>query len=181
MWRPKLWILLTFWCIKSNNSFGHGFSPQVKSCSHVKIHMNNTERTRIVETKRRRRRHLQATENDSSNSILQNVGLASQPIVWISLYEVVTTGAGLPAGPFGLVGAVEGLSYVAVLGFAISGTLGKESSFVEKCSQATIGLALLALGGLVVNQGCVPNAKPILDYSAYVKVCEATPGLFGEP
>jgi hypothetical protein len=26
----------------------------------------------------------------------------------------------------------------------------------------------------------VPNAKPLLDYSAYLPICETTPGIFGE-
>ena len=33
------------------------------------------------------------------------LGLCSQPIMWWSLYTLNTTGCGLPAGPFGLLGA----------------------------------------------------------------------------
>lgn len=35
-------------------------------------------------------------------------------VAW-SLYTKVSTGSGLPAGPSGLLGAVEGLSYLTVL------------------------------------------------------------------
>jgi hypothetical protein len=34
------------------------------------------------------------------------LGLASQPIMWWSLYTLKTTGCGLPAGPFGLLGVM---------------------------------------------------------------------------
>jgi hypothetical protein len=44
------------------------------------------------------------------------LGLLSNPIVDWSLYTLKTTGAGLPPGPGGLVGAAEGISYLTVLG-----------------------------------------------------------------
>ena len=65
-----------------------------------------------------------------------------------SLRQKIKTGAGLPAGPSGLLGAAEGLSFASVLG----------------------GLVILWL--LVLDRGCVPNAQPLLDYSAYVTVCD---------
>lgn len=141
--------------------------------------------------------------NVSAGSMLDWVGIAVQPIVWISLVSVATTGGGLPAGPFGLLGAVEGLSYLLVVGLAGAAIWGgTRRSFVvgggrddddsssdspssttvsERLSLATLGLALLVLVKLIADQGCVPNAKPILDYSAYVPVCDAqeTPGSFG--
>lgn len=43
------------------------------------------------------------------------VGLLSNPIALYSEYTLATTGSGLPPGPYGLVGAAEGLSYLAVL------------------------------------------------------------------
>jgi|TARA_B100000513_G_scaffold112333_4_gene49001 hypothetical protein len=36
--------------------------------------------------------------------------------MWWSLYTLKTTGCGLPAGPFGLFGAAEGISYLVVAG-----------------------------------------------------------------
>jgi hypothetical protein len=36
---------------------------------------------------------------NGGTGVLESVGLVSQPIVWISLYSVATTGHGLPAGP----------------------------------------------------------------------------------
>ena len=123
---------------------------------------------------------------DNIDNILGSVGAISQPIVWVSLYFVATTGGGLPAGPFGLLGALEGLAYLSVVGLVIrrilvrdrtSGMLGK----AENLSLLTLGASLLVLASLIAQQGCVPNAKPLLDYSNYVKVCNAeeVPGLFG--
>ena len=119
------------------------------------------------------------------------VGLLAQPIVWISLFCVSTTGGGLPEGPYGLVGALEGLSYLTVVGWAAAALLGNqqpqplaapaEVTLSKRLSLFTIGIGLWVLVQLVTDQGCVPNAKPILDYSAYVNVCDAqqTPGFFG--
>jgi hypothetical protein len=134
-------------------------------------------------------------------------GLLAQPIIWSSLLSVKTTGAGLPSGPFGIVGAVEGISYLLLLGWAgagawrrlrnndeddddnlslsssssssINSTSQSLASLVENLSALSLVLGLLVLVSLVVDQGCVPNAKPILDYSAYLPVCEAKAGLFG--
>lgn len=132
---------------------------------------------------------------DSVSTIFGVSGIIAQPIVWISLYFVATTGGGLPAGPFGLIGGLEGLAYVAVVVLAAASigkkVMGVESSssssgyspivLAERISFVTLVLALLTLMSLVVQQGCVPNAKPILDYSAYLHVCnpDETPGFFG--
>lgn len=115
-------------------------------------------------------------------SLLDTIGLISQPIVWISLYSVATTGAGLPAGPFGLLGAVEGIAYLVVVGFVVASIARAPSlKLVESLSFLTLGAGIFTLCVLVAQQGCVPNAKPILDYSDYLPVCnpEQTPGLFG--
>lgn len=111
------------------------------------------------------------------------VGVLVQPIVGISLVSVVTTGGGLPAGPFGLIGAVEGLSYVIVVALALQSLVipTNDRSIPQQLSLISLGLALVVLIQLIASQGCIPNAKPILDYSAYVRVCDPvqTPGFFG--
>jgi hypothetical protein len=136
------------------------------------------------------------SDNDSDESVSTIIGVAgliAQPFVWVSLYFVATTGAGLPAGPLGLLGGLEGLAYLAVVGLVAasigrsitggSSSTGKNLllSMSERISWFTLVAALLTLLSLIVDQGCVPNAKPILDYSAYLPVCkpEETPGFFG--
>ena len=125
-------------------------------------------------------------DENSFDKILGSVGAISQPVVWVSLFFVSTTGGGLPAGPFGLLGAVEGLAYLSVVGLVIRRIIvGNKTSGVlgtaENISLLTLGVSLLVLASLIAQQGCIPNAKPLLDYSNYVKVCnpEEVPGLFG--
>ena len=126
------------------------------------------------------------TSENGIDNLLGSAGVISQPILWISLYFVATTGGGLPEGPFGILGAVEGLAYLSVVGLVFRRIINpKKSSGVleraENLSIITLGASLLVLASLISKQGCIPNAKPLLDYSNYVKVCntEETPGLFG--
>ena len=46
----------------------------------------------------------------------------------VSLWTLKTTGCGLPAGPFGLIGAAEGISYLVVIGFVAAALLSKVTS-----------------------------------------------------
>ncbi len=122
--------------------------------------------------------------DNSFSSTLDRIGILAQPIVGISLISVATTGGGLPSGPFGLVGAVEGISYLMMLGFALQGIFlapNNNRTLSQQLSLITLGLALGVLIQLIASQGCVPNAQPILDYSAYVRVCDVqqTPGFLG--
>ncbi|CAK9059088.1 unnamed protein product [Durusdinium trenchii] len=62
---------------------------------------------------------------------------ASLVMAW-SEWTLKTTGCGLPAGPFGLLGATEGLSYLAVVGLVVyqlfrlaTNDTKKQSSLVE--------------------------------------------------
>ena len=118
-------------------------------------------------------------------------GLGSNAVMWASLYSVATTGGGLPAGPFGVVGLVEGVSYLLVVGLAGAALYGKVSTgsglpFLSEargerpggllgaaeglsCLSVAAGAAVLLL--LQANQGCVPNALPLADYSDRVAVC----------
>lgn len=121
---------------------------------------------------------LKANEDDTDvigGGVLESIGLVSQPVVWISLYSLATTGHGLPAGPGGSIGAVEGLAYLVVLVLAILPTNPETNegspSLAKALSRSSIALGLLVLAGVAAGKGCVPNAKPILDYSAYLPVC----------
>ena len=128
----------------------------------------------------------ETSEEDGIDKLLGSAGVISQPIVWISLYFVATTGGGVPEGPFGIFGAVEGLAYLSVVGLVFRRIINSKKSSgllerAENLSIITLGGSLLVLASLISKQGCIPNAKPLLDYSNYVKVCntEETPGLFG--
>lgn len=126
-----------------------------------------------------------------SRTVETSVGLIAQPVVWTSLYFVATTGAGLPPGPLGLLGATEGVSYLVILALVIRSlsrgwlegspdkVVSEAETLSERLSVLSLVSGLFVLATLVAKQGCVPNAKPILDYSDYLPICEATPGLFG--
>lgn len=87
-----------------------------------------------------------------------------------SEWTLKTTGCGLPAGPFGLLGATEGLSYLAVLGLVgyqlfrlATNDSKKQSSLVEVASVLAV---LATVAGIVVlyfqiqDYGFVPEAVP---------------------
>ena len=102
------------------------------------------------------------------------LGIASQPIMWWSLVTLKTTGCGLPAGPFGLIGAAEGVSYLVVIGFVAASLLNKATtgSGLPRGPLNLLGLAeglsfLTAVAGLAVlgfqlsDYGYLPEAVPI--------------------
>lgn len=141
---------------------------------------------------------LQSTGNDNNDNkgdgndddglvlsrVFESIGLVCQPVVWISLYFVATTGGGLPAGPGGSIGAIEGISYLVVAFFALfpsssdsststSTSTSTTTTTTTTLSRITIALGILILFKLITDQGCIPNAKPILDYSNYLPVCNS--------
>jgi len=102
------------------------------------------------------------------------LGVVAQPVLWVSLYSVATTGVGLAGGSFGLLGALEGISYlvaVAYVGYSLyrkgsTGTVdaAREQNpllwFAENLSYVSVVAGIIVLGNLVLDQGCVPNANP---------------------
>ena len=52
----------------------------------------------------------------SDQTVVGAIGIVMSIVMLYSEYVLKMTGCGLPAGPFGLVGAVEGLSYLGVIG-----------------------------------------------------------------
>ncbi len=56
------------------------------------------------------------TLSESSQTILGVTGTVASLIVFYSEFTLKTTGCGVPAGPFGLFGLAEGLSYLGVTG-----------------------------------------------------------------
>lgn len=110
----------------------------------------------------------------SDQTVLGVAGTISSLIVFISEYTLATTGCGLPAGPFGLYGLAEGISYLGVVG------IGGYSAFTKIKTGSGLpagpagvlgaaeGLSFLAIvAGLVVlalqvtNYGYIPNAVPM--------------------
>lgn len=85
-----------------------------------------------------------------------------------------TTGCGLPAGPFGLLGAAEGISYLVVIGFIGAALLSKVTSgsglpagpggllgAAEGLSFLTGAVGLIVLGFQLTEYGYLPEAVPV--------------------
>lgn len=101
------------------------------------------------------------------------VGLVALPVVAWSEYTLLSTGCGLPPGPGGSLGAVEGLSYVALVGITLWSVARKLSTgrglpagpagmlgAVEGLSYLTWIAGIGLLGLQVVNYGYIPSALP---------------------
>lgn len=202
MMRRVLALIMTFFVLPFELLTAFRLSPALTTINQIERRHSFIERFPIespyssLSPKKREHSLLMSSDEGEQDlsptlEVLGAVGLGAQPIVWVSLFFVATTGAGLPAGPFGLLGALEGISYLIVVGLFASSALGNfEDSGspsndlltrAKRVSLTTIIAALLTFASLVVNQGCIPNAKPLLDYSSYLPVCKAedTPGIFG--
>lgn len=117
---------------------------------------------------------LRAAESEGELAAYGALGSAASVVVFVSEFTLKTTGCGLPAGPFGLVGAVEGVSYLAIVGI-IGASLTKKVRTGTGLPAGPLGLLglaeglayLAAVAGLVVlgfqlaDYGYVPNAVPV--------------------
>eukprot|EP00933_Yihiella_yeosuensis_P046554 TRINITY_DN42109_c0_g1_i1.p1 TRINITY_DN42109_c0_g1~~TRINITY_DN42109_c0_g1_i1.p1 ORF type:complete len:215 (-),score=23.55 TRINITY_DN42109_c0_g1_i1:57-701(-) len=122
-----------------------------------------------------RRAQLQSEEESDNLQLFAGVGgLVAGLIMLYSEYTLGTTGCGLPAGPFGLLGLAEGLSYLAVIalvGFSLK-TKADSGSGLPAGPNGVLGAAeglayLAALAGVValifqiVNYGFIPEPVPV--------------------
>ncbi|PIA52589.1 hypothetical protein AQUCO_01000459v1 [Aquilegia coerulea] len=100
-------------------------------------------------------------------------GLISTPVIGWSLYTLKTTGCGLPPGPVGSIGALEGVSYLAIVGIVGWSlyTKSKTGSGLPNGPYGLLGavegLSYLALLGILVvfglqffEQGSIPGPLP---------------------
>ena len=101
------------------------------------------------------------------------VGTKMSLIMLCSEYVLKTTGCGLPAGPYGLIGAAEGISYLGVTALAAFSifTKVKTGSGLPAGPKGILGLAeglsflaiAVGVGVLlfqVLDYGYIPNAVP---------------------
>ena len=115
-----------------------------------------------------------ADESEGELAAYGLLGTSASLVVLYSEFTLKTTGCGLPAGPFGLVGAVEGVSYLAIVGLvgASLTTKVRTGSGLPSGPFGLLGAAeglsfLAAVAGLAVlgfqlaDYGYVPNAVPM--------------------
>lgn len=100
-------------------------------------------------------------------------GLVATPVIGWSLYTLKTTGCGLPPGPGGAIGAVEGVSYLAVaaiVGWSAytkvktgsglpNGPFGLLGA-VEGLSYLTLLAIFVVFGLQFAQQGSIPGPLP---------------------
>lgn len=138
----------------------HAFAPP----PHLRLHQQGV----------RLRAEPDASESDAETGAYGALGSAASLVVLYSEFTLKTTGCGLPAGPFGVVGAVEGVSYLAIVGIvgASLATKYRTGSGLPAGPGGLLGAAeglayLAAVAGLVVlafqfaDYGYLPNAVPM--------------------
>jgi len=110
-----------------------------------------------------------------SDQVVAGVGGTAAALLVLGSEAVLkTTGCGLPAGPAGLIGAAEGISYLSVVGF-VGWSLWTKTTTGSGLPAGPIGLLGLAeglsflaaavglavLGFQVADYGYIPNAVPM--------------------
>jgi len=111
---------------------------------------------------------------DTDATVIGGAGVLASCVMLWSEYTLKTTGCGLPAGPSGLLGALEGISYLFVVGLVAWSvfTKVKTGSGLPAGPGGVLGaaeglgfLAVLAgvvvLGFQVVDYGYIPNPVPV--------------------
>lgn len=92
------------------NSFSSISLARESTLNHVAVF----ERDTFLEMSRQDDARIGLGESDQG--VLGAIGTVAALITFYSEYTLKTTGCGLPAGPLGLVGLAEGLSYLGVTG-----------------------------------------------------------------
>merc|ERR1719215_332794 len=94
------------------------------------------------------------------------VSVSASSVVLYSEWTLSRTGCGLPAGPYGIVGGIEGISYLLVVAVVAQTILfspnkNKEINVGFISSMTSILIGILVLIGQVTNYGYIPNAVPM--------------------
>mmetsp|Transcript_37504 Transcript_37504/g.58583 ORF Transcript_37504/g.58583 Transcript_37504/m.58583 type:complete len:183 (-) Transcript_37504:630-1178(-) len=166
-------FLLSCWCLGLAEAFSQAApkvfgtsTPQLRLTS-GRVSNSQTLRTPALSLK------AQAELDDKTAGGLGAVGLFTSAVMLYSEYTLKTTGCGLPAGPGGAVGAIEGISYLAVLGLVGYSVFTKVKTgkglpagpggllgAAEGVAYLAVLAGVVVLGFQVLDYGYVPNAVP---------------------
>mmetsp|Transcript_28463 Transcript_28463/g.81500 ORF Transcript_28463/g.81500 Transcript_28463/m.81500 type:complete len:207 (-) Transcript_28463:86-706(-) len=114
-----------------------------------------------------------ALEGADSELGLGLAGVAASCLMLWSEYTLKNTGRGLPEGPFGLLGGLEGVSYLVVLGIAAWSTYTKVTTGSGLPAGkfgllgAAEGLSFLAVAGGLVVLAFQISERGYLDFSPF--------------
>ncbi|VEU40708.1 unnamed protein product [Pseudo-nitzschia multistriata] len=102
------------------------------------------------------------------------LGTAASIVVLRSEFVLKTTGCGLPAGPFGIVGAIEGISYLGVVATCAASVVDLVASedgasrpktvagrVAAAMSFAAVLVGITVLAFQLTDYGYIPNAVPM--------------------
>lgn len=111
----------------NNDLFNNDETPLLQKSTHLYLNPNDDQSN--------------ASSGDATLSLLSEsdqtvvgvTGLIMSVVMLYSEYVLKMTGCGLPAGPFGLVGAVEGLSYLGVTGLVAFSLYTKVKTVSKLC------------------------------------------------
>ncbi|GKY92295.1 hypothetical protein MPSEU_000200600 [Mayamaea pseudoterrestris] len=177
-----LYVLLFSFCLADAFQFGRGLIST--SFQHARrITQTPADKAMLIHGKHSFSTALYAADNDSPETmsvresdqiLLGGAGVLAAAIVLYSEYTLKSTGCGLPAGPAGLFGAAEGVSYLLVVGLAGYSLLKKFMTgaglpagpggilgAAEGLSFLAIAVGLVVLGFQLADYGYVPNAVPM--------------------
>lgn len=114
---------------------------------------------------------LYLTTSESDQTVIGLSGTVMALVVLYSEFTLKNTGCGLPAGPFGIVGFLEGISYLGIVGIAGYSLYNKVKTgsglpagpggvlgAAEGLSFLAIVVGLVVLGFQVSEYGYIPNA-----------------------
>jgi hypothetical protein len=109
--------------------------------------------------------------SETEQNLLGVSGTVASLVVLYSEFTLKVTGCGLPAGPLGLYGAAEGVSYLLVIGLTGYSLVTKVRTGSGLPATAILGVAeglayvaalvgLVVLGFQIADYGYIPNAIP---------------------
>lgn len=112
--------------------------------------------------------------SESDQILLGVFGTSAGLVTLYSEFVLKSTGCGLPAGPFGLVGACEGVSYLGIVGVAgfagytkiktgsgLPAGPGGILGLAEGLSFLSVVVGLVVFGFQLTDYGYIPNAVPM--------------------